>query len=421
MATLMKRDVASATMSPLTLSTSMLENSNNFNNNNNKNGLLLESSKLKMNIQPSSTTTPTTPNMNNDNNSSTNKLKIRFLIFVEDSDGIRYQIFDSEKNTQITNLNNKQIKLQNNNNSSPTQSFSSPTANSSTTTTTTSPISSKLNNEMLTRMVFGSFPMVVSNRTAIKVHSLKNSNKTMISNVFLHYNTSSSSNNKLNSKVYKCNCKNNNNNNNISNNTMIRRDSIIKINEQDNNNTQPIDIIKSSSKNNNEFNKKLNISVTNVETPTHQSFSSSEIESTTNLSINNQELLLNQQQQQQQQQQLNNSPCSSVPTYYGSYSGIYKRLMRSVSNSLISTATTTNTAVQSNDLNSLVVNLNNSSLHDSINELDSTHTNIENNNSKIRIKRKPSISITSNSSFVSNKNTNSKENMDENVCEKCVS
>lgn len=413
MATLIKRDVASATMSPLTLSTSMLENSNNFNNN--KNGLLLESSKLKMNIQPS--TTPTTPNIND--NSSTNKLKIRFLIFVEDSDGIRYQIFDSEKNTQITNLNNKQIKLQNNNNSSPTQSFSSPTANSSTTT---SPISSKLNNEMLTRMVFGSFPMVVSNRTAIKVHSLKNSNKTMISNVFLHYNTSSSSNNKLNNKVYKCNCKNNNNNNNISNNTMIRRDSIIKINEQDNNNTQPIDIIKSSSKNkNNEFNKKLNISITNVETPTHQSFSSSEIESATNLSINNQELLLNQQQQQQQHQELNNSPCSSVPTYYGSYSGIYKRLMRSVSNSLISTATTTNTAIQSNDLNSLVVNLNNSNLHDSINELDSTHTNIENNNSKIRIKRKPSISITSNSSFISNKNANSKENMDENVCEKCVS
>ena len=125
MATLMKRDVASATMSPLTLSSSMLENSNNFNNNNNKNGLLLESSKLKMNIQPSSTTTPTIPNIND--NSSTNKLKIRFLIFVEDSDGIRYQIFDSEKNTQITNLNNKQIKLQNNNNSSPTQSFSSPT------------------------------------------------------------------------------------------------------------------------------------------------------------------------------------------------------------------------------------------------------------------------------------------------------
>jgi hypothetical protein len=35
------------------------------------------------------------------------------------------------------------------------------------------------------------------------------------------------------------------------------------------------------------------------------------------------------------------SPCSSVPTYYGSYGGIYKRLMRSVSNSLINSTNTT--------------------------------------------------------------------------------
>ena len=37
----------------------------------------------------------------------------------------------------------------------------------------------------------------------------------------------------------------------------------------------------------------------------------------------------------------NQSPCSSVPTYYGSYGGIYKRLMRSVSNSLINSTNTT--------------------------------------------------------------------------------
>jgi hypothetical protein len=33
--------------------------------------------------------------------------------------------------------------------------------------------SSKLNNQMLTRMIFGSVPMIVTNRNAIKVHSMR--------------------------------------------------------------------------------------------------------------------------------------------------------------------------------------------------------------------------------------------------------
>jgi hypothetical protein len=124
------------------------------------------------------------------------KIKIRLLVFVEDADGSRSNIFDSAKHTSSNiningSLNSKELKklpksvLVNNHNSK-AEGSSLPTgkipvnngtnnSNSNSSSNNGSQASSmtKLNNEMITRMVFGSFPMLVSNRTAIKVHSLK--------------------------------------------------------------------------------------------------------------------------------------------------------------------------------------------------------------------------------------------------------
>lgn len=335
-------------MSPLTLSTTAALDTQ-IQQQSFRNGLLLETSKLKTDLTTSFTKLTTATAIDN-------KLKIRFLIFAEDSDGIRFNIFDSMPKS------------------------SKPITPKTNATLSTSPISSKLNNEMLTRMVFGSFPMVVSNRTAIKVHSLKNSNKTMISNVFVHYNTNNSKMNRIHKLTGNCNCRR----------LQMRRDSLNnKIEEAVN--TKPIDIIKLN-QNDMVATKTKEILIKNIETP-QQSLPSSDVDSN-NLSINHEHL--NQC----------SSPCSSVPTYYGSYSGIYKRLMRSVSNSLISTATNA-TTIQSNDLQSNTFN----NTNEAINELDNQF-DIER-----KQKRKTSVSIASNSSFTHN---NSKENMDD-ICEKCVS
>ena len=81
--------------------------------------------------------------------------------------------------------------------------------------------------KVITRMVFGSFPMLVSNRTAIKVHSLKSTNKTMISNVFTYYNNNHFSNTKNSTLNCYCNNKSSSSNNNIAGSIPISNSSKI--------------------------------------------------------------------------------------------------------------------------------------------------------------------------------------------------
>lgn len=124
------------------------------------------------------------------------KVAVRLLIFVEDADGQRSNIFDSAKYagagpgavvnkrlsataasaTTSSSLTNSTLH------SRPLDSAYSRSFTARTSGAGTKPpsnnfnkdvLSSKLNNEMIIRMVFGSFPMKVSNNTAIKVHSLK--------------------------------------------------------------------------------------------------------------------------------------------------------------------------------------------------------------------------------------------------------
>lgn len=158
-------------MSPLTLATTSTNYTTTTttptDNTYNKNGLLLEAVKLKSDLNAVKA-------------SDKQQLKLRFLVFIEDADGSRFNIFDSAKSSITSSKSSQQINITNGNSNAPNlvMNSSTPSAIKSTTivsasSSSTSPISSKLNNEMLTRMVFGSFPMVVSNRTAIKVHSLK--------------------------------------------------------------------------------------------------------------------------------------------------------------------------------------------------------------------------------------------------------
>ena len=95
-------------------------------------------------------------------------LTIRFLIFIEDSEGARSNIFDSSRFVKKTNKNSSAFSGSNwqLSSSSSSQKLNQGKASENSKEKT-------LNNQMLTRMVFGSFPMVVTNRTAIKVHSLK--------------------------------------------------------------------------------------------------------------------------------------------------------------------------------------------------------------------------------------------------------
>lgn len=344
-----------------------------------------------------------------------NPFGIRFLIFSEDSKGRRQNIFDSEG-------------FQHKPRSSPNVTMPTPITNSSRihskpATGSNASLNKNKNtvkNEMLMRMVFGGGPMVVSNRTAIKVHSLKNSNKIMISNVFNYYNNHSHVHQRNHIKS-DCTCHNrqhrrrgdslsHSTSKNLNNQRLIesphegsnfhkynRSGTSTSTETTDNNNklvfnvsspikpsnihvlekpiqitdknTKPIDIISSTNDNNNKnvsvsLNNTKSISIhtnqclldnsstritktttTNNNNNPHQSPSSSFISSTSSTNLN-------------QTENSFNSPCSSVPTYYGSYSGIYKRLMRSVSNSLISS---TSTAVANLDesRNSESVNLNN--------------------------------------------------------------
>lgn len=187
------------------------------------------------------------------------RLRLRLLVFVENPDGSRSSIFDSER--------------------SKAPRLSQP--------------ASKLDNEM--RMVFGSFPMKISNNTAIKVHSLKNSNKAMISNVFTYYD---------NWRMDACFCAHGD--------------------DEKSETASPVSV-------------SLTSSTIPIKKP---SLVSSSIQSCSFQSNGAPGALVH-------------SLSSSMPCgmFYGSYAGMYKRLMRSVSNSLISDSTTVqNTSiVESNE------------------------------------------------------------------------
>ena len=123
-------------------------------------------------------------------------IDVRLLIFVEDCDGTRSNIFDSGKYTPLSNAMANAAAAASSRPPIIQTKLQQQTTTTTTTTTTTSPppstnkqqqpvvvvsnnfnksalSSSKLNNEMIMRMVFGSFPMKVSNNIAIKVHSLR--------------------------------------------------------------------------------------------------------------------------------------------------------------------------------------------------------------------------------------------------------
>ena len=110
---------------------------------------------------------------------SNKKVSIRFILFYENSDATRSIIFDSAKYTS-TNTSSASQTVQQTQRKTQNASFNKSQSipldapqKKNTKTAAYSPSSNKLNNDTLTKMVFGSFPMIVSNRNAIKVHSLR--------------------------------------------------------------------------------------------------------------------------------------------------------------------------------------------------------------------------------------------------------
>ena len=335
--------------------------------------------KLKLNA---AITTAQTLFLSNNNNSNNNNIKLRLLVFVEDSDGCRSNIFDSSKYIHSkTSSTNSQTTPNNSNLSS---SSNNTTINSTTAcgggvgggcatlNSPSSPSTSKaLNTEMITRMVFGSFPMLVSTRTAIKVHSLKNSQKTMISNVFTYYNT----NNPIRQQSSNCSCnikyhrRQSVQSDNIINHPTNKRLLIKKESSIDNNNSY-----------NTDYSTSKNIKIPSIDSSQAVTTSSSYqsnclyINTNTNTNVNKNTTNSNKSR----------SPCSSVPTH-GSYTGMYRRLMRSLSNSLISsTIQSSNNLLGSptsnNNLNESITTTThfdsiNSNDNDSIDEL--SHNNQE--------------------------------------------
>ena len=350
---------------------------------------------------------------------SSNKIKIRLLVFVEDSDGIRSNIFDSAKQSGST-LNSNQLinntkelkklsksvmnnklngKLNNEPSSLPSSKIpinrlinNNNISNNSSNATTSS---NKLTHEVITRMVFGSFPMLVSNRTAIKVHSLKSTNKTMISNVFTYYNNNHFSNTKNSTLNCYCNNKSSSSNNNIAGSIPISNSSKIpKTNCKIVTSTEPsspVDHIKPS-----DMTKKPDI----------LSSESSSFNSTSNLY-----LMMNNNMNNKTNSNANiNMLGSSVPTSSicgGSYAGMYKRFMRSISNSLISS---NSNLTATNNTN------NGETLH---NEFLNTTTN-ENSNSNKQNLESSFTSANNEPDNVSMSGGSTNNNHQSFLCEKCV-
>ena len=238
------------------------------------------------------------------------RLRLRLLVFVENPNGSRSSIFDSERNK------------------APKLSRSAPSA--------TQP-ASKLDNEM--RMVFGSFPMKISNNTAIKVHSLKSSNKAMISNVFTYYD---------NTRLDTCFC--------------------VHGDDEKSETASPVSV-------------SLTSNTIPIKKPSLVSSSIQSCSFNSNVASNSQL----------------HSLSSSMPSgmLYGSYASMYKRLMRSVSNSLISDSTT----------------VQNTSIVESNEELNFEFNAVNNFETKNDPERR-SLSAYSNNGSVC---------MHQSLCEKCVS
>lgn len=328
-------------------------------------------------------------------------VKVRLLVFVENAEGSRTNIFDSERYTQnmkstnaisISQQNHQSQQQQQQPQHRQQQSFSTSSSFSINkrkisqsafkSATSSSPPSQvrtqtksgnnssslasnkNLNNEMINRMVFGSFPMVVSsNRTAIKVHSLKSSNKAMISNVFNFNNLKSQNSNSM-----RCTCESNSTNLSNSNSKRLRNSKGSDLNQPSGEQKQSADI------SSNELLDKLNQDKQHSTSQTKASFipiktatastgsTASSYNSNSNFSnikYFNQNTTNSNGNYMKNKHNLNKSPCSSVPSHYGSNGGIFKRLMRSVSNSLISS---------NNALSNLNDELNTSHLDNSLTE-----------------------------------------------------
>jgi len=112
--------------------------------------------------------------------------RIRFLMFVENHEGSRYVLFDSKARATRRPFP-----------TSASSSSISPTVSSPHASTTPKYLNqsekAKLDTNMLIKMVFGSMPMVVTNRNSMKVHSFKSENKIMLSNVFNYVHNSANS------------------------------------------------------------------------------------------------------------------------------------------------------------------------------------------------------------------------------------
>ena len=104
-------------------------------------------------------------------------IRVRLLVFLEDCDGTRSVIFDSAKFSSNHNRSSRHNHDNNSSNSVGKMSTGTKTTSSgadiSNNFNKSSLSSTHLSNEMMIRMVFGSFPMKVSNNVAIKVHALK--------------------------------------------------------------------------------------------------------------------------------------------------------------------------------------------------------------------------------------------------------
>jgi hypothetical protein len=125
----------------------LINNNNNSNTTRNNDNITSQSVQTKFktklinqlnntNDKTIITTTETTTTINNNKEQQQDVINIRLLILYENSEARRFTIFDSNKFKPTTN--------------------------------------SHLSDDLIIPMVFGSYPMVVSNRTdAIKIHTLK--------------------------------------------------------------------------------------------------------------------------------------------------------------------------------------------------------------------------------------------------------
>ena len=140
------------------------------------------SSELGASTSPTSLELPVNNNSPCITEQHAEKLSIRLILFLESSEGNRSTIFDTAKysssNASVNELNRRTSSGKPNLQSTP----SIPLNAKKNHKVNHGSNSVKSNNDILNKMVFGSYPMVVSNRNAIKVHSLRYEKFNFLSN-----------------------------------------------------------------------------------------------------------------------------------------------------------------------------------------------------------------------------------------------